>query len=188
MGPTGKVYAFEPAPARAAILRRHVQLNGFDGRVDIIEAVASDRDGATPFYVFGTSMSASLGRSNVEDLSPQRLTLPSGKIMATELTVPSFTLDRFTASRRIRPNVIKVDVEGAELLVLRGARNLFLEGDLIVLCEIHPRQMENCRSSVAELEMFVHDVGYSIQRIDEPNDQGIFHSLIHRSDHFARGQ
>jgi FkbM family methyltransferase len=187
VGKGGRVYAFEPAPESVAILRRHVQLNGFDDRVEIVEAVVSDVDGTTPFYVYGTSMSASLGRSNVEELSPQRFNLPSAKMVATELTVMSLSLDRFAASRKIRPNVMKIDVEGAELLVLTGARNLLLDGEIIVLCEVHPRQMLNCQSSVAELERFIHDIGYSLQRLDEPNDQGIFHTLISRSTYPAGG-
>src|SRR5215472_16112105 len=72
VGPKGRVYAFEPTPETAQVLERHVALNGWQDRVEVVSEVASDSDGTVAFYVNGMSMSASLGRENVEVLSPER--------------------------------------------------------------------------------------------------------------------
>ena len=46
------------------------------------------------------------------------------------------TLDRFAASHRL-PNVLKVDVEGAEEEVLKGAEQVFRTANPILICEVH---------------------------------------------------
>jgi FkbM family methyltransferase len=67
-------------------------------------------------------MSASLGRNNLDELSPQRRSDPLLK--AVEVKTRSLTLDQFCKDRGVEPDVLKIDVEGSELLVLRGARDL----------------------------------------------------------------
>ena len=66
VGPKGRVYALEPSPETARTLERHIALNGWQDRVELVRAVASDLDGTLPFYVSGMSMAASLGRENVK--------------------------------------------------------------------------------------------------------------------------
>jgi FkbM family methyltransferase len=174
VGSRGKVYAFEPTPETAAILARHVEFNGWQDRIEVVRAVASDVDGRIDFYVNGISMSASLGRENVEVLSPER---PANG--AVRLEVESLTLDRFCSERRIRPDLIKIDVEGAELRVLRGCRTVLTTMRPSIICEVHPDQMENCGTSVAELDSYLSEVGYASTPLDDPNPAGIFHTHIH---------
>src|SRR5206468_8336208 len=107
-GPEGRVFAFEPAPDTISLLERHVALNGWQDRVEVVRAVASDTEGTATFYVHGDTMSAALARENVEMLNPQELEAP-----AVEIEVPSVTLDGFCRSRGLRPDRLKIDVEGA---------------------------------------------------------------------------
>lgn len=175
VGSRGKVYAFEPSPETTAILRRHVALNEWQDRVEVIGGVVSDVNGVVPFYTRGTTMAASLGRANVEVLSPERFDRSPVEVEAS-----SVTLDQFCAGRSIVPDVVKIDVEGAELLTLRGAHHLLLNESLSILCEVHPQQMQNCGSSLSEMEAYLSSVGYSQQPIGAANEMGIFHSLITR--------
>ena len=173
VGPAGKVFAFEPSPAASAVLKKHVAFNEWQDRVEVVREVASDVDGKLPFFVNGTSMAASLGRENVEVLSPDR---PAGG--AVRLDADSITLDRFCAMRAVRPDVIKIDVEGAELKVLLGARGLLERVRPEILCEVHPRQMKHCGSSLEELRDYLADVGYAMEPLSEPNPMGIFHGRL----------
>jgi FkbM family methyltransferase len=175
VGPRGRVFAFEPAPATFALLVQQIRLNGWNDRVEAIRGVVSDVDGRIPFYAHGTSMAASLSRENLEVLNPERFATP-----AARLEVASMTIDGLCLDRKVAPDVVKIDVEGAELRVLRGAADLLEVGRVVILCEIHPQQMANCGSSVAELGSFLEKVGYSIQRLDEPNPMGIFHALLQK--------
>ena len=173
VGSKGKVYAFEPTPDTAGLLEQHVALNNWRDRVEVVRGVASDADGVASFYVNGTSMAASLGRENVEVLSADR-----PEVGAVRLEVPSLTLDRFCGERGIRPDLLKIDVEGAELRVLRGARKLLETARPSILCEVHPKQMEYCGTTVGELETYLGEVGYSSTPLDEPNPMGIYHSYM----------
>jgi len=178
VGPTGRVFAFEPAPEAFATLQRHIQFNGYGDRAEAIGSVVSDADGVIPFYVYKDSMSASLGRDNLNVLSPQRRSDPL--LRAVEVTVPSVTLDQFCKDRGVEPDIIKIDVEGAELRVLRGARDLMRRKPIVIFCEIHPRQMENCGSTLGEFKTFLESVGYAMEALDTPNSEGIYHSRITR--------
>jgi hypothetical protein len=69
------------------------------------------------------------------------------------------------------------------LLVLEGARSLLAERRdrqpwPAVFCEIHPLQMKNCGSSLADFRAYVNGMGYKMSQLDEPNPTGIFHAAV----------
>lgn len=173
VGRSGKVLAFEPAPETIAKLRRHIGFNRLESVVDVVTAVVSDSDKGVTFFAYKASMAASIARQNVEDLNPEQRTEP-----ASELTVDSVTIDGLRAARDLRPDVIKIDVEGAELMVLRGARQVLAECKPLILCEVHPLQMRNCGASIEEFNAFLAEVGYVSEPLDEPNPMGIYHALL----------
>ena len=109
VGPTGHVFAFEPAPKALATLQRHIRFNGYRDRAEAIGAVVSETDGVIPFYVYRDSMSNSLGRDNLDVLSPQRRTDPLLK--AVETKVLSVTLDRFCKDREVEPDLRPVEFQ-----------------------------------------------------------------------------
>ena len=169
VGPTGQVHAFEPAALTLSALRHHVRLNDVADRVAVFGGVACDVVGEATFYAYRDSMAASLARSNVEDLNPEARTE-----RAAELTVPAITLDRYCAEREITPDVIKIDVEGAECHVLRGAADILRRHRPLIWCEIHPKQMENCGSSLGELQALLDALAYRMTPMTGPNHVGIF--------------
>ena len=122
-GPAGRVIAFEPAPASIAGLRRQLQLNGLAGRVDVVEAAVAGTVGTASFESDGASGANALG---------------AGAGGAHTITVTTTTIDAFCAERGLRPDVIKIDVEGAELDVLRGARRTLQAASIAVFVEFHP--------------------------------------------------
>jgi hypothetical protein len=74
--------------------------------------------------------------------------------------VPSWRLDSLRASRRA-PSVIKIDVEGAEALVLRGAAAVLKHDRPIVIVEIH-----NADAGRASLKL-LRDAGYQCEQLNE---------------------
>jgi FkbM family methyltransferase len=175
VGRTGRVVAFEPAPQTAAVLKRHVAFNGMRDRIRVEEAVVSDSEKPVAFFVYNDSMAASLSRVNVEDLNPE---VRSASVL--EVEVPSYTLDGYCRERKLTPQVIKLDVEGAEHRVLLGGRELLSQNDVTILCEVHPKQMVNCGGSLDGFLALVAQLGYEVEPLDEPNPLGTYHSLITR--------
>lgn len=108
VGEPGTVWAFEPHPINCAYLRRHVRMNRLTN-VRIEELAVSDEQGTVGFKP-GTGSG-------------------TGKLAADgPMEVQSVSIDGFCARASIRPALIKLDVEGAELSALRGAHRI-LESD-----------------------------------------------------------
>lgn len=106
VGPDGRVEAFEPFPPNIGRLARSVGLNGFSN-VTVHPQAITKRDGTALFHLHESSLQGSL----VQDAP------------AEAIEVACETLDG-VARRLPRPDLIKVDAEGAELDVLEGGRQL----------------------------------------------------------------
>jgi len=117
VGDAGRVWAFEPNPANAAFLRRHVEVNG-RVNVRVEQAAVADADGTARFD-FGTGS----GTGHLAD--------------AGALEVRTLRLDGFCAEHGIRPDAVKIDVEGAELSVLRGAGDTFAAHRPVLFLSTH---------------------------------------------------
>jgi FkbM family methyltransferase len=100
VGPTGQVVAFEPLPENLAYLKRHLELNHITNAKVVGEAITS---------VVGSS------KFNASDPCTGRL--ESGG----RLTVKTTTIDTFVNLTGLIPSLLKIDVEGAEAEVLKGA-------------------------------------------------------------------
>jgi FkbM family methyltransferase len=118
LAPAGRHVAFEAVPEKASFLRRKFP------EVDVREVALSDRPGHTRFYVC-PSQSGFSG-----------LTRPKRR-RAVEIEVLTARLDELAPSDRTF-GFVKVDVEGAELLVLRGASALLSRCRPLVLFECGP--------------------------------------------------
>jgi FkbM family methyltransferase len=123
-GASGRVVAFEPSPRSIDGLREHVRLNGLADRVEIVEAAVSSSVGSASFDCGGASGANGL----VADAAAG----------ADVVAVKTTSLDAFCHTRGLRASVIKIDVEGAELDVLRGGRQTLAQPGLDVFVEFHP--------------------------------------------------
>jgi FkbM family methyltransferase len=107
VGPRGRVYAFEFDPESLEVLHTNLELNPqLAGRIEVVKLAAWDRSGESiPFGQAG------------------RMTRMLPGVTLAEPSVRTITIDDFVADAGIdRLRFVKMDVEGAELNVLRGAR------------------------------------------------------------------
>lgn len=140
-GDQGKVYAFEPLPRNIHYLRRHAQLNQFE-TIEVIEAAVSDHEGEA-FFDLGPS--SAMGRLALEG----------------ELKVKLVSLDALLAAGKLQPpNVMKVDVEGAEYEALRGAQELLSAHHPILFLDTHNRKAHHFTIG------FLNEFGYSFEILD----------------------
>ena len=152
VGPTGKVVAFEPDRENALLLKENARMNGC-ANIALEEKAVSDRDGAIGF----TSERYSKGESAV--------TLDMGNPHA--LTVPSTMLDTFMANDGQRcPTLVKMDIEGAEVLALQGARRIFSSCKSIRLfIEYNPSSIERLGYQAEMLLTLLRELGLEITNI-----------------------
>ena len=130
VGPSGKVVTFEPDSAARAVLERNVAINGFDDRIIIEPFALRDTEGEVTLWSLGGDSMSSFARSG--------LSSNANKSAVAPLMVKTQVLDHYLARHSMpAPNAVKLDVEGAEIHVLRGPKRV-LESDAFIMCELHP--------------------------------------------------
>jgi FkbM family methyltransferase len=151
VGPEGTVHAFEPIPGSCQRVREYAALNGFSN-VEVVPGAVGAEPGRIELQL--AAGKASLG------VTSRYL----GAAGVSSIAVEQTTLDAFYAGRR-GPDLVKIDVEGMEAEVLRGARAL-LTGDRapVVVFEAHIAERAD---GYAEILEFLGGLGcqvWSLQR------------------------
>lgn len=118
VGPRGGVAAFEPMEANLAFLRRHLELNDL-GRVRVVDKAVSDRHGTLRM---------------AEGDSPSEFHAdPEGSFEVEAIPLDAWARDTAAPA----PSVIKIDVEGAEGAVLRGAEETLATARPVLFLALH---------------------------------------------------
>ena len=156
VGATGRVHAFEPAPGAREGLCRHVLLNGVEGRVAVHSQAVSAATGVARFRAVG--------------LQGDNRLMPGTTEPAIEVGTTS--IDEFCGAHGSQPGFIKVDVEGAELDVLKGGRaTIAAAGDALQLyVEMHPHLWSAFGYSGADLQAELDVQRLRAERLDGQPD------------------
>jgi len=117
VGPEGRVVAFEPSPRNLPVLRWHVARNGC-ANVQVEAVAVSDETGAARFAAGTGSGTGRLAESGTVE-------------------VRTIRLDDYVDAGGPMPDVLKIDVEGAELAVLRGAVGVLRDARPAILLSTH---------------------------------------------------
>ncbi|HTZ33503.1 MAG TPA: FkbM family methyltransferase [Methylomirabilota bacterium] len=126
VGPCGRVISMEPDPELAVRLRENLARNQFEW-ADVQQKAVWSCTASVTFARCDASTSPDRGLGHVTAAEP-----PTG----FSLTVEATSLDDFCSSHP-EPDCIKCDVEGAEVQVFHGARNLLRRRHPIIICEMH---------------------------------------------------
>ena len=150
VGERGHVDVFEPFPRHAARIRENVSLNHFESRVTINEVALSDADGESLFVV---------------DRDVSNRVPTSTDAAAAKITVALRRLDTVVASRE--PIAFaKLDVEGLEAAVLRGARGLGVAAPMVWVFETNEGLLQKRGTSFAEIARLFQETGYDLWDFD----------------------
>lgn len=137
-GPGGKVFAFEPSPRNQTLLARHIKINRLDN-VTVFPVAVADHEGEAMFD-FGSNPA-------------QGKVSNSGSLKVRLVALD----DLFASGQTSRPTLMKIDVEGAEGMVLRGARNLITSGPRpTIFLATHGKEVH------AECLSILKDYGYEV--------------------------
>lgn len=86
---------------------------------------------------------------------------------------PAVTLDEYVDDRTRPPTVIKCDIEGAELLFLRGAMRVLRQHRPVLFVSVHPDLLPAFGHSVAEVRAQLEAAGYDWQLIDHVGEMHV---------------
>lgn len=155
-----RIVAFEPIPPTFTKLLEAVRRLGLSDRVQPVAAAVSDGPGAVRLnYSDRASPYAQLA---VKDAHP--------RVGTSVAFAAAVSLDAFHEACGVTPSLIKIDVEGAEPAVLRGATRLMTGAARpALMIECNPTTLAEFGSSRAELEMLLPD--YAFYYVDDIEGQ-----------------
>lgn len=168
VGATGRVYAIEPPTDTLPFLRANVANSGFEN-IEILPVAASDQDGTREFFPQASGTLSGFFRRQGEEAS-------SG------VTVPTARLDELISGRL---QLLKVDTEGAEIMVLRGAQRLIEENpEIVVISEWNFPMMLRTGQDLGALPKLLQDHGLRLELIDDTRrTRPVFEDVLHRIEH-----
>lgn len=146
VGERGRVHAFEPDPQNLQLLQRLIDLNRVNSNITVVPCAVGDRDGTISFT--GGRQS----ESHVELASSE-----------TGQQVQCVTLNMLFAQTQL--NLLKIDVEGFEEHVLRGACDLLRDPERAprtIFIEVHPFAWNEFGISSDSLLKLLHDCNYQV--------------------------
>lgn len=149
VGTGGRVVCFEPLPENVAILREQLALNGITN-VDLRAAAVSDTPGSLRFLRPQEGMNFGEGRI-----------VEAHEAVRGVIDVPAVVLDELFADGAFAaPRLVAIDVQGAELFVLRGARRLLTEARPFVIAEVEQSLLASHGLNGADIDRLLGQLGY----------------------------
>ncbi|MGH3614024.1 MAG: FkbM family methyltransferase [Pseudonocardia sp.] len=158
VGLSGSVHAFEPVSSIRRRLTENTERNGLSTTVKIHPAALSNGSGRAVMAVADETATNQGQASLVNSDNPQL-------VISTEIT--TITIDEFVESNGVdRLDFLKVDIQGAELLLLEGGSRVFTELSPQILMEVSPEDLGGMGKNSRDLLEAVEAYGYRIYELD----------------------
>jgi FkbM family methyltransferase len=178
IGSKGKVYAFEPDPENFKLLKKNVKANGYTNVVTVGKAV-SNKNGKVKLF---------LSENNKAD---HRIYESDNSRKYVE--VDTISLDKYFGHLSRKINVIKIDIQGAEMMAFEGMVKLFKDNKYPkLLTEFWPIGLKRCGSSSILFLKLIRGMKYVIYYVDEKNskvvkvsDRYLLNKFTERNEKFA---
>jgi FkbM family methyltransferase len=164
--PHAHVFAFEPNPQNRKRLALNIARNGLEGRITPMPHAVSNNSQEARFYVGASTWSGGLVREHRENYSQ-------------ELSVMTTSLDEMVFTKALPPpQLIKIDAEGAEAQVIRGAARVLRVHKPAVMAELH--HSETGREVLTSLREMQYDVEVLSSEKSESADVVTHHVLARK--------
>ena len=155
----GKVIAFEPVSVLFQKLERNININNFTN-VQLIQKGLSDKSFKSTIYTREGSFEDGTKHEGLPTLYPTITRSQIGEVI--EITY----LDQFVESENVtRIDVIKLDVEGAELAVLKGATKTIRRFNPTILMEVNEETSQAAGYPARALLDYLSEMGYRFEEI-----------------------
>jgi len=156
---TKRIYSFEPVGDTYKILRRNIKCNKLPN-VQLFNIALSDKKETTFINVYSSSGNNSMFKREIPVDHPTKY--------LKKIKIKTDTIDSLIKEGIISvPNIIKIDVEGAELNVLNGAMNTIKEFHPILLVEYSETTSKDAGYSCRDIYDFINSCDYTIYGLSE---------------------
>ncbi len=151
VGRKGRVFAFEPAPDNFSLLLKNIEANGYDNIIPVQKAV-SNETGTTKLFLCEVNR----GDHRIYQSHDNR----------ESITVDVTTLDNFFENEQYPIDVIKMDIQGAEMAALQGMTEIVLKNDsLKIITEFWPTVLQSFGFSPLEFLNKLIEYGFTLYTI-----------------------
>ena len=148
-----QVYAFEPEESNYQLLNKNILEKG-NCNVAIFHTAVSDQDGVTQLYKADEKHNGHYGMARTYESKWHDRNNPP-------VTVPTMKID----SLDLKPNFIKMDVEGSEFYALKGMINTLERYQPIIMMEFNPPSIEESGAMPEKVWSLLKGLGYQITLI-----------------------
>jgi FkbM family methyltransferase len=156
VGAEGLVVSYEPNLETLEYFRRHIVYNRCGSNILLREACCGDRSGYVEFFSDDDPKS---GASGLIPLGGKR-----------QISVPMVRLDDEAKSLGRYPSLIKIDVEGGEMMVLQGAESILQYQRPVLLLSLHPKALIEINLSPDSILSYLRDLGYNLRVLSEDHE------------------
>lgn len=127
-GKTEKLLLIDPNPQALSIAAKNLILNNLAGNCTFLASFVSNQIGTEiPFFTVGSGAAGSMYKGHAK----------SAAALGSIFLVPTITIDELVTRYGWQPDLVKIDVEGAESLVLQGAAQLASAQHTTFMVEMH---------------------------------------------------
>lgn len=163
INPDIAVYSFEPNPNNIKKIEENIKLNNFQN-IELSSSCVSDAAGTVSFSV------PPINESGWGRITNDHLPLDN----FTHITTNAITLDQLMSENYFKnntPDLVKIDVEGNEYKILKGAKEFLTKNSAILCIELNEPCLKDCGSSSQEIIQYLKNFGYKCYAIQ--NDDKI---------------
>jgi FkbM family methyltransferase len=155
--PSAKIFAFEPAPFQCELLKKTISANQLSNQIFVAKTALGYQKGLSRF-----STHIGIDASGLDGFIDTK----AGGIV-NQITVEVEALDNWwIANDSPHINLIKIDTEGSELLILKGAQQVLQTCKPIIFIEIAPEHLKHYSYSVNDIIAWFKNIGYVLETID----------------------
>jgi FkbM family methyltransferase len=174
--PSSRVIALEPEPENFAIAKK--ALEPFGERVELLPFALAEADGSVALRL--TSHSGAHSLLEVGDMRYYDAPVET----RTPIEVRAVTLDSLLAEHRLdRLDILKMDIQGAELLALRGAAGLLARHAIrLIALEVLFQPLYRNQPTFWDIADHLRSLGYALQGIHEQRHHAVNHAVLRWAD------
>jgi len=148
-----RIIAIEPSNNAYKKLKLNISINNLSNNIYIVKKVAINKEAIVSLKTI----------NNKEEYSTLGNKMKHKAILNESFKVekvPSTTVDKIVDQYQLQPGFIKIDVEGAEYLLLKGAKKTLLKYSPIILIEINEKLLNQNKSSTKKIKSFLEKNNY----------------------------